>query len=402
MILQIANVLLIILGSLSFFEILKQRNQDLVPQNEIIPEKQIQTKVKQLQDYLDATVMKLNETKIKLTNTEKSLNETKQEIQTVKSSYLNFLYQHPENEILGRPFSGLISHSHILQEYLDAPTITIDQNNKIYPHLFTGISENHFEEHRENSHTVFKHFPGQKIVVYDAGLTKSQSHYFKNHSNYIYRKFDFERYPTKTTWLTGMSWKVLVHMLCLIEFKACQWFDASIVFSNSTNAIVDEYVYARKSSFVYYIRPAGHTTPWSTHPFMFAYLPSNITKMNSKSLKMPQSGAQILYNTEELREKMMKWAVACALTPECMFPNYELNEVRIPYGTRFNPYGTFEHKHCSAENHPLRPFNCHRYDQSLFAVLVQNMYDYDLTKYRTLPEEWPGSPDRTAGRKKNG
>ena len=52
---------------------------------------------------------------------------------------------------------------------------------------------------------------------------------------------------------------------------------------------------------------------------------------------MPQSGAQILYNTVELQQGFMKWAIACALTMDCMFPNYELSEVRIKFGTRYNP-----------------------------------------------------------------
>ena len=40
-------------------------------------------------------------------------------------------------------------------------------------------------------------------------------------------------------------------------------------------------------------------------------------------------------------------------------------------------------------------------DQSLFAILVQNMYNFDSTKYRTDKTEWAAHPDRTAGRKKN-
>ena len=167
------------------------------------------------------------------------------------------------------------------------------------------------------------------MLVFDIGLSKSQAIYFKNHSfenqtKYIYRKFNFTNYPQKTLWLTGMSWKIFAHMECLIQFSACQWFDASIVFQKSTDQIVKKYVYERKSSFVYFIRPAGHTTPWATHPFMFFYFPSNIRKMNDKKLLMPQSGAQILYNTVELQQGFMKWAIACALTPDCMFPNYEL------------------------------------------------------------------------------
>ena len=146
-------------------------------------------------------------------------------------------------------------------------------------------------------------------------------------------------------------------------------------------------------------------TLFSCRPGFFTHFPTlssslGITKMNSRGYLMPQSGAQILYNTVDFREKFMTWAISCALTPECMFPNYELSEVRIPYASRYNPYGSFELKHCDIKNPSSRPFNCHRFDQSLFAILAQNMYNYDLSKYRTTMEEWPATPDRTAGRNK--
>ena len=70
--------------------------------------------------------------------------------------------------------------------------------------------------------------------------------------------------------------------------------------------------------------------------------------MNQKDVPMSQGGATIIYNTVDLRDGIMKWAVACALTPECLMPNYELTEARTGlYGTRFNPWGNFEHRHCS-------------------------------------------------------
>ena len=190
----------------------------------------------------------------------------------------NMMYSDPDHpELLGRPFSGLQTHFDILNWYLKAPTIEIGPNvtleNRVKPQLFTAVSENHFNEHVANSESVFKNFPGQKILVFDIGLSKSQAIYFKNYTfenqtKYIYKKFDFGNYPRKTLWLTGMSWKIFAHMECLIQFSACQWFDASIVFQKSTDQIVQKYVYERNSSFVYYIRPAGHTTPWATHPFM--------------------------------------------------------------------------------------------------------------------------------------
>ena len=59
---------------------------------------------------------------------------------------------------------------------------------------------------------------------------------------------------------------------------------------------------------------------------MFAYLPSNISKFNMEDFHTSQAGAVILYNTDELMHGIYKWAIACALTKECIMPSYELND----------------------------------------------------------------------------
>ena len=59
------------------------------------------------------------------------------------------MYAHPEDAtVLGRPFSGLLTHQHILDAYLAVPPIALDpENPNLTPQLVTGISENHFDEH---------------------------------------------------------------------------------------------------------------------------------------------------------------------------------------------------------------------------------------------------------------
>ena len=172
-------------------------------------------------------------------------------------------------------------------------------------------------------------------------------------------------------------------------------FDARATFLNAL------YIYARNSSFVYYIHPAPHNAPWATHPIMFSYLPSNITKLNQKTANMCQSGAVLMYNTVEFQQKAMKYAIGCALTPECMFPNYELSERRTDImnermAEKSNPWGSFEHKHCPGFSKAPwnKPFNCHRYDQSLMAILISNMYDHDYSMYRPMWSEVIGVTDR--------
>ena len=319
---------------------------------------------------------------------------------SIKTDLKNMMYQHPDFPLVrGRPFSGLETHSHILQAYLDSKTVELNPEQKIKPQPVTGISSNHFAEHQANAKIFFRIFPNEKVLFVDLGLTEIQSDRIKSDDRYIYKKFDFEKYPEKTTWLTSMAFKVFSIMECLMVYQACMWWDASIKFTKNYDDLLENYVYGKNSSFVYYIKPAGHTVSWATHPLMFSYLPSNITRLNLREITMSQGGATIIYNTVDLREGIMKWAIACALTPECLMPNYELTEARTEkFGTRFNPWGHFELKHCSNKYGIGHPFVCHRFDQSLWMILVANHYNYDTTKYRPPQSENIAIPDRTAGR----
>lgn len=243
--------------------------------------------------------------------------------------------------------------------------------------------------------SVFDKFPNQTIIVYDLGLDVLQLKYYRTTPNLILRKFDFSQYPEQVRWLTNMSFKVLIIKDILMEFGSCLWFDTSIEFYKNADELVDRYIYERGSSFVYYIKPAMHNPAWATHPIMYAYLPTNITRMTKQSYPMCQGGATVTVNTEELKHKIIKYAIACALTFECIAPNYPVSELRLEWGTRYNPYGDFEIRHCDKKNAPGRPYNCHRFDQSMWMILVSNAYDYNASKFRASLNDVLGAPNRT-------
>ena len=190
----------------------------------------------------------------------------------INSEIRNMMYHHPDFPLVrGRPFSGLETHAHILKSYLDAETITLDPKHRRTPQPITGVSANHFLEHQVNAAIFFDKFPGKKLLFMDLGLTPIQVDKIKADRRYIYKKLDFRKYPEKTTWLTNMAFKVFSIMECLMRYQACMWWDASIRFTKNYDDLLDKYVYGQNSSFVYYIRPAGHSVSWATHPMMFSY-----------------------------------------------------------------------------------------------------------------------------------
>ena len=164
----------------------------------------------------------------------------------------------------------------------------------------------------------------------------------------------------------------------------------------------------RSRTTLYYIKPAGHNTAWATHPNMFSYLPSNISHFNLNKTQaeqlnppqdwaMSQSGAIIAINSFEFKHKIMKYAISCALTQDCIAPNYEMTDKRIRFGSRYNPYGNFDNRYCDNKYDRVHPFVCHRFDQSLWMILVANCYNFNVSKYRPSWGENVAQPDRRMG-----
>ena len=62
--------------------------------------------------------------------------------------------------------------------------------------------------------------PNQKIIMYDIGMTAAQKDHFKKDERFIFRRFPFKKYPKKTVWLTGMSWKAPIYRRSLESREA--------------------------------------------------------------------------------------------------------------------------------------------------------------------------------------
>ena len=267
----------------------------------------------------------------------------------------SLLYARPDQPwVLGRPFSGIAGYEQVLRDYLATPEVELSRANAgiiLSPQLVTGISADHFEQHRASRESLFEKFniaknnskSSSKILIFDLGLTSEQAQFIKKDTRYIYKQFDFTRYPPHVSYLRGYAFKIFTLLECISQFQNCLWFDASIVFWRDAQALITKYVLENRSSFVYYIKPGTHNPAFATHPEMFAYLPSNISHFNldqdlsqqigqnrSTYWRLSQSGAIITYNTRFFKHKIMKYAIACALTVECINPLFELTENMRP------------------------------------------------------------------------
>ena len=245
----------------------------------------------------------------------------------IESEFSNFIFSHPQYpDITGRRFYGLDDpvKADILKKYLDAPTVLMNPSSILYPQILMAASNDHFLEMMASARLTLETFDYLvKILVYDIGLTERQAQFLRNHPNFIYKKFDFTNLdPIAESNKSTMVWKVLTWTYCLMEYGACIWLDASVHIAKPFFETIDNDFYKEKRSFAWGIRTAGHTAIWGTHPEMISYLPTNISFLEQR---MHQSGGEIFYNTEDFKHGVMKWMIACALTPSCLYPESSLN-----------------------------------------------------------------------------
>ena len=287
-------------------------------------------------------------------------------------------YPHPENPLeTGRNFYGLLNpvYRGFWNEYMDSKEISFD-DKIVYPQLVTAVSENHFIEHilhaKRTAATLKAEGKNRKLLIFDIGLSEETIEFFKSRPEiYIYRKFSFDGLPPSAKKpLYTMTWKVLLWSRCLTEFGACVWMDSSVYYNKSYDQSIKNDFYAKKKPYAYGIYASGNPTMRTTHPFMFSFFPSNMSYFEAN--QQQQSGGEVMFNTKEFKHGIMKYALACALTPECMYPKSKLNgNHKLAFGKDCHDY----------KNYKARFYNCHRFDQSLMDILVRNFYKND-------PEKW--------------
>ena len=122
-------------------------------------------------------------------------------------------YKDPRNPTkhVGRPFLVTPHIKQFWPKYMKSKVISKADKQTLYPTPATGASSNHFREHLTHIDQTMKFFPGKKIVFYDLGLTPGEVEYLKKHNEtYIYREFEYDKYPEHIRHLKNYAWKVLI------------------------------------------------------------------------------------------------------------------------------------------------------------------------------------------------
>lgn len=141
----------------------------------------------------------------------------------------------------------------------------------------------------------------------------------KKLAHVIYRKFEFEKYPRHIKNLRNYAWKLLLIGELLSEFEGVMWIDSSMRIYGHFDHILERMVCFNSGALFFLKIEGGHSIAMATHPGMIEYFP--ITPKEGLTETMLPGGTLILlFNTEDVKEHIMKWAAVCALVQDCIAP----------------------------------------------------------------------------------
>ncbi|KAH7705342.1 Protein F28G4.3, partial [Aphelenchoides avenae] len=181
-------------------------------------------------------------------------------------------------------------------------------------------------------HNMHSTYPQARFVVYDLGLTEEQGADARRWCNARYVSFDFGRYPEHEQ---------------LNELGTFFWLDASPRLTCPDLSIFPRAVLNGSVEPFVTFGHSEHSIFAATHPGMLEYFPVDDVEL-LKVTEVKYATAMFVSDSAYTR-MVLKWVVLCALTNDCIAPDGHYLYCKFKH--RYRDYG-----------------NCHRYDQSAFAL----------------------------------
>uniref|UniRef100_A0AAF5I0M0 Calcineurin-like phosphoesterase domain-containing protein n=1 Tax=Strongyloides stercoralis TaxID=6248 RepID=A0AAF5I0M0_STRER len=341
-------------------------------------------------------------------------------------NYYDLQYKLPTNQnVKGRQFpchlTKFLDYFGYLNEsnYVDLSKTPVSKVK-----IVTAITDDHITETMPLLLSFKKYFPKETMIVYDLGLSKTTIKHLKSLKFIEYRKFNFSMYPPNVSIVKTYGFKFLVVSEVLKDYPSVMWVDACVRFKKKNfmervNKLINCYKgkdenhklreqlkiekekkkrnfpvvglpekpfsfpkYRRKgydkelfkfnvqhcykSNVLMHI-PTFHGILASSHKKFFEFIPTNKSRYVPEKELQHGTGFVLFVRTKDTVQNIMKWAVLCSLTKNCIAP--------IPWSSCV---GKFTSKNLFSKNHV-----CHRFDQTLLTVLLQNSNNYNNQNYAT-------------------
>ncbi|KAK6195751.1 hypothetical protein SNE40_001111 [Patella caerulea] len=204
------------------------------------------------------------------------------------------------------------------------------------------------------------HYGAADIIIFDLGLTKEQSEWLSSVCQVEVRLSLIEVWPPHIRDLERGLWRPVILQMALAGLSHMIWIEPHLVITKrKINAYID---HSRKRGVVIAGQRQKYSTYVVTHPDMYYYLSSDVRKL----MRVPhiEISMIIIHNTRTVRQRLMKWLLACAVEEWCVAP-------------------TGSKRECDTHLKPNSRYyaNCHRYDESAINILLKSWMKYDLDKF---------------------
>ena len=245
--------------------------------------------------------------------------------------------------------------------------------------VVSSMSSNHFSEATDMILSVQRKMPNTRIIMYSLGLTNNEMSLLKSYCNVELRVFDFSKYPNLQRNLRTFTWKPLVVQEVSQEYEVVLYFDSSI---RLTNPIHNKILGHLRSS------PAFIAGPWfgkrcyksdkpivsfthdETLKYLFPHKSQDIVALR-KELSVwghLQAGCWLMWLNHNMKEKLLKNWVDCALHEGCMAPR-QANIDGCLANLIFSDYASGG-----------KYTGCHRYDQSALNLILYREFGISSLK----------------------
>ena len=151
---------------------------------------------------------------------------------------------------------------------------------------------------------------------------------------------------------------LILFQMALAELSHITWVNPGLVLT--TQKFGMSLHQSHENGILVLSQPAVYTTFAATHPDMYNFLSTNKEKL--AWAKHQEIQAIMIHNTDEIHENIMKLFTACAIEETCL----------APLGAQWR---------CSFDFTGRRYAGCHRYDESALNILLNNMFNFDSSRF---------------------
>ncbi|CAJ0950524.1 unnamed protein product, partial [Mesorhabditis belari] len=227
--------------------------------------------------------------------------------------------------------------------------------------IVTYASENHFDEVKMMLITWRRSQPTVRIVFFSMGLQDTQMKELQTLCNVTVRRLDFDKYPPHVKNFRNYAFKIAVMRESYLEFPFFFIMDTSL-----RPTVPADFLSFLRASAKKEIHPFAMTHPTNrsnselTHFGMYAYLDIVKTLNNRRQFE----AGSVLIRQDPYSAEILKWAILCAFTKECIDPLERRCNVTRGISS------------------------CHQYDQSMLNILTYNALQ-EFPQWESKVSHWP-------------